>query len=313
MPTISVVIPILNEEETILDLYSQLTAVLETVCISEGLHKDKYEVIFVNDGSTDGSWNLIKKLHEDDRRIKGLCMSRNFGHHVAITAGLDFSRGEAVILLDGDLQDPPGEIPKLYSRFKEGYDLVYGIRQKRHDPLLKRVTSAIFWYLIRKFSRVDMPQGQTMLRIMSRRLVDVMKDMREYARFVHGMMAWPGFESSTVEVRHNPRSKGKSKYNFTKLLKLAFHAVTAFSIVPLRLSTYFGFLTSLISLLIGLYIVYRKIFLGIPLLGYASIIVSIFFIGGIQLLMLGIFGEYIGRTYQEVQRRPLYILKELIQ
>ena len=312
-PLLSVVIPILNEEQTILELYNQLTPVLEHICESESVDKNNYEVIFVNDGSTDRSWDEIKELNQKDRRITGICLSRNFGHHVAITAGLDYSKGKAVILMDGDLQDPPEEIPNLYSRFKEGYDLVYGIRQERHDPILKKITSVIFWYLLRKFSGVDMPQGQTMLRILSRKLVDVIKEMREYARFVHGMMAWPGFASSKVEVKHNPRREGKSKYTIPKLFKLAFHAVTAFSIVPLRLATYFGIFTALISLIAGLYFIYLKIFFGFPLLGYASIIVSVFFIGGLQLLMLGLFGEYLGRTYQEVQKRPLYILKEWIQ
>jgi len=309
----SVVVPILNEEPNLQELYQRLSVTLDSMCVDIGVSTTDYEIIFVDDGSKDNSWHIIKNIHEHDKRVKGLHLARNFGHHVAITAGLDFSRGQAVILMDGDLQDPPEEIPKLYGRLKEGYDLVYGIRQERHDPLLKKITSYIFWRLLRKFSGVNMPQGQTMLRILSRRLVDVLKEMKEYARFVHGMMAWPGFAASTVLVKHNPRMKGHSKYSITKLFKLAFHAITAFSIVPLRLATYFGFLSAIMSLTIGLYIIYLKVFLGIPLLGYASIIVSIFFIGGIQLLMLGIFGEYLGRTYQEVQKRPLYILKELIQ
>jgi len=312
-PFLSIVIPILNEEETILELYRRLMPVLETICRSEGENFENLEVIFVNDGSTDRSWSVISELNNKDHRIKGLCLSRNFGHHVAITAGLDFSKGQSVVLMDGDLQDPPEEIPQLYSKLKEGYELVYGIRRQRHDPVLKKLTSNIFWHFLRRFSGVDMPQGQTMLRILSRRLVDVMKEMKEYARFVHGMMAWPGFESTTVEVSHSPRTKGQSKYNISKLFKLAFHAVTAFSIVPLRISTYFGIFTALISLVIGIYFIYLKIFFGIPLLGYSSIIVSVFFIGGIQLLMLGLFGEYLGRTYQEVQKRPLYIIKELIK
>jgi len=309
----SVVVPVLNEEPNLQELYYRLSNVLDSLCHNEDFKPTDYEIIFVDDGSTDNSWHIIKTIHDQDKRVKGLNFAKNFGHHIAITAGLDCSKGRIVILMDGDLQDPPEEIPKLYSRFKEGYDLVYGIRQERHDPFLKKVTSTLFWYALRKFSRVNMPQNQTMLRILSRRLVDVMKGMREYARFVHGMMAWPGFKSSTVEVNHNPRTKGKSKYNISKLFKLAFHAITAFSIVPLRLATYFGLFTAVISLTTGIYFIYRKIFIGIPLLGYASVIVSVFFIGGIQLMMLGIFGEYLGRTYQEVQKRPLYILNEFLR
>lgn len=304
-PYFSVVIPIHNEEENIPELYNRLTAVMEKQLGS-------YEIIMVDDGSKDRSWELIKELHNKDQRVKGISFSRNFGHHIAITAGLDYAKGEAVILMDGDLQDPPEEIPRLYQKFKEGYDIVYGIRKERHDPFLKRLTSSIFWWVLRRFSGVDMPSGQTMLRVLNRRVVDVLKEMKEYARFIHGMMAWTGFHVTTVYVQHASRYRGKSKYNIPRLFKLAFHAVTSFSTVPLRLATYIGLISSLVSFLAGLYFIYRKVFFNIPILGYASIIVSIFFVGGIQLLVLGIFGEYLGRTYQEVQRRPLYIVRELL-
>jgi glycosyltransferase involved in cell wall biosynthesis len=300
----SVVIPVYNEEENILELYSRLTAQMEKL--------GTYEIIMVDDGSTDMSWGFIKELHEKDSRLKGLSFSRNFGHHIAITAGLDHAKGEKVILMDGDLQDPPEEIPKLYEKFNEGYDLIYGIREKRQDNILKKITSYLFWWILRRFSGVNIPQGQTMLRIMNRRIVGVIKEMREHARFIHGMMAWAGFKVSTLEIKHNPRIKGKSKYNLPKMFKLAFHAVTSFSTVPLRLATYLGLMSSFISLVVGIYFIYRKVFYGIPVLGYASIIISLFFIGGIQLLVLGILGEYLGRTYQEVQRRPLYITREII-
>ena len=304
IPDFSVVIPIYNEEENIPELYSRLTSVMEKL--------GSYEIIMVDDGSKDRSWELIRELHTKDPRVKGISFSRNFGHHIAITAGLDQARGNAIILMDGDLQDPPEEIPKLYEKFRDGYDIVYGIRKERHDPLLKKMTSYLFWLILRRFSGVDIPAGQTMLRILSKRVLEVLKGMREYSRFIHGMMAWTGFNMITVEVQHDPRRKGKSKYNIPRLFKLAFHAVTSFSTVPLRIATYVGLISSLISLIAGVYFIYKKIFYNIPILGYASIIVSIFFVGGIQLLMLGIFGEYLGRTYQEVQRRPLYIIKEFI-
>ncbi|MEK6692721.1 MAG: glycosyltransferase family 2 protein [Nitrospirota bacterium] len=300
----SVVIPVYNEEENIAELYRRLAAVMEKL--------GSYEIIFVDDGSKDRSWELIKEFHKKDPRIRGISFSRNFGHHIAITAGLDHAKGEAVILMDGDLQDPPEEIPRLYEKFTEGYDIVYGIRKERKDKITKKITSFIFWYILRRFSGVDMPRSQTMLRILSRRMVNVLKDMREYARFIHGMMAWAGFDVASVEVEHSQRLKGKSKYNIPRMFKLAFHGVTSFSTVPLKLAIYIGLISSFISLIVGLYFIYRKLFYNIPVLGYASIIVSLFFIGGIQLLMLGIFGEYLGRTYQEVQRRPLYILKEYI-
>jgi len=308
----SVVIPIHNEEENISELYRRLTVEMKKLCLDEGLSEDNYEIIFVNDGSTDRSWELIKKLHEDDPMIKGINFSRNFGHHIAITAGIDYAKGSAVILSDGDLQDPPEEIPKLYNEYKYGYDLVYGIRQHRQDPILKKITSYIFWWILRKFSGVNIPSNQTMLRIMSRRIIDVIKEMKEYSRFIHGMMAWVGFKVSTIEIRHSPRVRGKSKYNIPKLFKLAFHAVTAFSTLPLRLATYTGLICSFISLVFGIYFIWRQIFYGIPVMGFASIIVSIFFTGGMQLLVLGILGEYIGRTYQQGQQRPLYIVAEHI-
>ena len=312
-PELTITIPIYNEEENIPELYGRLTAVMEGLCSSKGYSPDSYEVIMVDDGSSDHSWQLIKGLHEKDRRVKGISFSRNFGHHIAISAGLDHARGEAVVLMDGDLQDPPEEIPKLYAKFQEGYDLVYGIRRERKDPVLKKATSFLFWWTLRRFSGVDIPRGQTMLRILSRRLVDVLRDMREYARFIHGMMAWAGFDVTTLEVVHSERKKGKSKYNIPRLFKLAFHGITSFSTVPLRLATYTGFLTSFVSFVVGLYIIYLKVFYDIPVIGYSSIIISIFFMGGIQLVVLGIFGEYLGRTYQEVQRRPLYIIDDKLE
>lgn len=311
-PLFSVVIPIFNEEENMIELHARLTKVLEGLCAEEGHPKDSFEIILVDDGSRDKSWPLIAELHGQDARVKGLSFSRNFGHHAAITAGIDSAQGQTVILMDGDLQDPPEELPRLYEKSKEGFDLVYGIRIERHDPLMKKLTSHLFWGILRRFSGVDMPMGQTMMRILSRRLVDSLKEMREYARFIHGMMAWVGFKSTTVLVAHSPRKRGVSKYNVARLFKLAFHAITSFSTVPLRIATYVGILSSVVSLLIGCFFIYRKIFFNIPVLGYASIIVAVFFVGGIQLLVLGILGEYLGRTYQEVQDRPIYIVRESI-
>jgi polyisoprenyl-phosphate glycosyltransferase len=306
----SVVIPIYNEEDNIPELCSRLSSVMQALCTTMKLSENCYEIIMVDDGSRDNSWQLISEIYAKDPRVKGISFSRNFGHHIAITAGIDQAKGRAVILMDGDLQDPPEEILSIHNKFQEGYDLVYGIRQQRKDPFLKKATSSLFWWMLRRFSGVDIPQGQTMLRILSRRLVDVLKEMKEHARFIHGMMAWTGFKVATLEVRHNPRTRGKSKYNIPKMFKLAFHAVTSFSTIPLRLATYIGLASSLISFFVGMYFLYKKIFLGIPVMGYASIVVSIFFVGGIQLLVLGIFGEYLGRTYQEVQRRPLYIVRD---
>jgi len=310
VPEFSIVIPIYDEEENIPELYRRVTEVMEKLGSNSREPGNCYEIIMVDDGSKDRSWHLISEIHAKDRRVRGIRFSRNFGHHIAITAGLDYAKGGVVVLMDGDLQDPPEEIPKLFGKFNEGFDIVYGIRKQRRDPLLKKMASYLFWWILRKFSGVDIPQGQTMLRILSRRLVDVIKEMKEHARFIHGMMAWAGLNVATVEVEHSPRTKGKSKYNVRGMIRLAFHAITSFSTIPLRFAIYTGFMSALISFLIGIYFLYKKIFYGIPVLGYASVIVSIFFVSGIQLLIFGIFGEYLGRTYQEVQRRPLYIVKD---
>lgn len=298
----SVIIPIYNEEENIPELYRRLTNVMEKL--------GAFEIIMVDDGSSDKSWQIIKDLHEKDSRVKGLSFSRNFGHHIAITAGLDYAKGETIILMDGDLQDPPEEIPKLLKKFNEGYELVYGIRKEKKDSILKRFASFVFWWFINGFSGISIPRNQTLLRIFDRKILEVLNSMRERSRFIHGMIAWTGFKTAMQEVEHAPRERGKSKYNVIKLFRLAFNAITSFSTLPLRLATYLGLLSAGVGMFYGFYFIYKKIFLGIPVLGYASIIVAVLFVGGIQLLILGIIGEYIGRIYQEVQARPIYILRE---
>src|SRR3989339_176975 len=276
----SIIIPVYNEEENVSELHRRLGTVMERL--------GTYEIIFVDDGSSDKSWQIIKDLHEKDSRVKGLSFSRNFGHHIAITAGMDHAQGKAIILMDGDLQDPPEEIPKLLKKFNEGYELVYGIRKEKKDSILKRFASFVFWWFINSFSGINIPRNQTLLRIFDRKILDALNSMRERSRFIHGMIAWTGFKTAMQEVEHAPRERGKSKYNVIKLFRLAFNAITSFSTFPLRLATYIGLLSSGIGLFYSLYFIYKKLFLGIPVLGYASIIVAVLFVGGIQLLMLGI-------------------------
>ena len=309
---LSVVAPIFNEEETVRELYDRLTKTLNAWCEKEGFQSDCYEIILVDDGSRDLSWQLIKELHKKDPRVKGIKFSRNFGHHIAVTAGLDHSKGKAVVLMDGDLQDPPEEIPKLYEKYKSGYDLVYGIRRERQDPFLKKVNSNLFWWVINALSGIHMPVGQTMMRIMSRRLLDAVISMREYSRFIHGMIAWTGFETTSIEVNHEARRKGESKYGIIRQLRLAAQAITSFSVKPLRLAIVLGIMVSMFSCVLGVYLIIKWMLFGYPVMGWASTIVSIFFMGGVQLFVLGIVGEYIGRIYQEAQKRPLYILSETL-
>jgi len=303
----SIVVPLYNEEENIPELYRRLTAVMNRLTSEE---TGDYEIILVDDGSSDQTWALVQELREKDSRVKGISFSRNFGHHIAITAGLDHAKAQTIILMDGDLQDQPEEIPRLHQKLLEGYDLVYGIRRVKKDSPMKRLNSSLFWWFLNKFSGIHIPRNQSLLRIFDRKVLDVVNNMRERARFIHGMIAWTGFRTALLEIAHAPRERGVSKYNMVKLFRLAFNAITAFSIVPLRLATYLGILSSGLGFFYALYFLYKKIFLGIPVLGYASIIVAVLFVGGVQLLILGIIGEYLGRIYQEVQARPIYIIRE---
>lgn len=307
---VSVVVPVLNEEGNVRALAGALTTVLTGLCSAEGLARDGWEVIFVDDGSQDGSWSLIESCHRDDPRIKGVRLSRRFGHHIAVTAGLDAARGAAVAVMDGDLQDPPGEIPALYAKHREGFDLVYGVRRVRQDPLLKRLNSRLFWWAMNRISGLDMPPNQMMLRIMSRRFADAVGQMRESQRFLHGMMAWAGFRVATVEVRHDPRRAGRTNYSFMRQLRLALYALTSFSTTPLRVASVLGLLTSAGSCLFGMWLIGKKFLYGYSVEGWASIITSMFFLAGVQLFVLGIMGEYIGKIYKEAQRRPLYFVSE---
>jgi len=309
---ISVVIPVLNEAGNVPELAQALVSVLSGLCAGEGASPEAFELIFVDDGSDDETWALIEAQNRNDPRVGGLRLSRRFGHHLAVTAGLDRAVGAAVVVMDGDLQDPPEEIPALYARLKDGFDLVYGIRQVRHDSLLKRINSQIFWRTMNRVSGLSMPPNQMMLRVMSRRFVDAIVSMRESARFVHGMMAWAGFRVTSVDVKHRERKAGRTKYSVIRQLSLAAYALTSFSTTPLRIASVLGFVTSAVSLTAGVMLVAAKFAYGYPVQGWASIITSMFFLGGLQMLILGIMGEYIGKTYKEVQHRPLYFISEAL-
>ena len=309
---LSVVVPAFNESGNVGPLVAELTETLTALGRAEGWPAEAWEVVFVDDGSRDDTWALIEAAHRADARIHGLKLSRQFGHHLAVTAGIDRAAGQAVVVMDGDLQDPPSAIPALYERHKAGFDLIYSTRVDRQDPLLKRVNSRLFWWAMNRVSGLHMPPTQMMLRMMSRRFVDALVQMRESQRFVHGMMAWTGFRVTSVEVQHRARHAGRTNYNFMRQLRLAVYAITSFSITPLRLASIVGLATSVISSLVGLALVVAKFLYGYPVEGWASVIISMYFLGGVQLLVLGIMGEYIGKTYKEVQRRPLYFISEAL-
>jgi glycosyltransferase involved in cell wall biosynthesis len=307
---LSVVIPAYNESGNVAELVRLLTATLDDLGRAEAWPHDAWEVIFVDDGSRDRTWELVEEAHRADPRVGGVRLSRQFGHHVAVTAGLDRAGGSAVVVMDGDLQDPPDAIPLLYEKRKAGFDLIYSLRQVRQDPLVKRINSRLFWWAMNRVSGLDMPHAQMMLRMMSRRFVDALGQMRESQRFVHGMMAWAGFRVAGIEVAHRPRFAGRSSYSVRRQLRLAVHAITSFSTTPLRIASVLGLITAVLSLAVGVYLLTGKFLYGYSVEGWASIVTSMFFLAGVQLFVLGIMGEYIGKTYKEVQRRPLYFISE---
>ncbi len=304
-PTLSVVIPIFNEEGVLPELYDRVTKIGETL-------SHPFEVIFVNDGSTDRSRDILSDLCRQDNRIRLIQLSRNFGHQVAITAGLDHATGEAVVVMDGDLQDPPEIIPRLVEKWQEGYEVVYAVREVRKgETAFKKLTAALFYRLIRAFTRFDIPKDTGDFRLMSRRAVAEFRSLRERARFVRGLVSWLGFRQTGIGFEREPRRAGETKYPFRKMFRFAMDAVTSFSHVPLHMATYFGFAVSALCFAYIVYAILLKLLTDAPILGWASLIVAILFMGGIQLITLGIIGEYIGRIYEEVKARPLYIVEEL--
>lgn len=302
---LSVAIPVFNEVDVLPELYSRLVSVLE------GTGKS-FEIILVDDGSSDMGWAVIEELHAKDARVKGVRLSRNFGQHIAITAGIDSARGDAVILMDADLQDRPEEIPRLLDKLAEGYDLVYGVRKNRQDRFMKRATSAFFWKMIRRLSGIDIPENQAMLRIMSRKFVDDFRLLRERNRFLGGLFSWLGHSQLGVEVEHGQRFKGATKYNLYRMLKLTFHAVTSFSHFPLQVAGMTGLAISSVSFFFVIWFLVRKLVFGISVVGWASTMVAILFLGGVQLAVLGLIGEYLGRVFTEVQKRPIYLVRQYL-
>ena len=301
----SIVIPIYNEEENLPELYNRLTDVMTSL-------QEPYEVIFVDDGSKDNSLNIMREMHQRDKRIKTISLSRNFGHQIAISAGIEYARGKAVIVMDGDLQDPPEVLPPFIQKWKEGWDAVYAIRRKRKENLLKRAAYAIFYRLLKKISSIDIPLDSGDFSIMDRKIVDILKSMPERTRFVRGIRTWVGFKQVGLEYERDKRFAGKPKYNFKKLVKLALDGLISFSYVPLKLAVSFGFVISGVSFLGAIATLFQRLFTDTTVPGYATTVISILFLGGIQLITIGILGEYIGRIYDEVKQRPLYIIQEII-
>jgi len=271
-------------------------------------HQLDYEVLFVDDGSRDGSWERMEALAAADPRVVLVRLSRNFGHQIAITAGVDAARGEAVALIDADLQDPPEVLIDMIARWREGYDVVYGRRTRRRgETWFKRTSAAGFYRVIRRLTSVDIPADTGDFRLMSRRVVDVLKQFKERNRFVRGMVAWIGWRQTAVEYERAERQAGETKYPLRKMLRFAADAIVSFSFAPLRLATGLGLIVSALSFAYAVYAVLARLLGWGVVHGWASLMVAVLFVGGVQLVSLGIIGEYVGRVYDEVKRRPLYV------
>jgi glycosyltransferase involved in cell wall biosynthesis len=304
-PTLSVVIPIFNEEETLEKLYERLRAALEKTA-------ESFEVVFVNDGSRDASERMLVEFHRRDPRFKSIHFSRNFGHQTALTCGLDHARGRAVVAMDGDLQDPPEVLPDLLARWREGYDVVYAVRQKRKEGVLKRTAYKGFYWLLRRVSYLDIPLDSGDFSLIDRRVIDILKQMPERNRFVRGLRTWAGFRQIGYEYAREARFAGESKYSLGKLMKLAFDGLVSYSYVPLRLVSNVGMLVSLSSLVYMGYLLVSRLFGGTPIAGWTSTVVILLVLGGVQLLSLGVIGEYVGRIFEEVKHRPHYVVRERV-
>jgi dolichol-phosphate mannosyltransferase len=301
-PVFSVVVPIWNEEPVIAEMYRRVTTVMDRT-------GERWELVCVNDGSRDRSLEMLLELRQSDSRVKVLDFSRNFGHQVAITAGMDFAEGDAVVVMDADMQDPPELIPQLIARWHAGYDVIYAVRTKREgETRFKLWTAGLFYRMIQAITSVDIPLDTGDFRLMDRRVVLAMRQLREKHRFMRGMSAWVGFRQTGVEYERAERFAGQTKYPVRKMVELALSAITSFSYLPLRLATYLGFIFAFLSLVGVLITVVLRLSGNLFFLGQATTLVSVLFLGGIQLIFLGIFGEYLGRIYDEVKNRPLYIV-----
>jgi polyisoprenyl-phosphate glycosyltransferase len=308
-PTFSVVAPVFNEEALVEEFCRRTVAALEPL-------GEPFELVLVNDGSRDRSPQLLRALHEADPRIKVLSFSRNFGHQLAITAGTDYAQGQAVIVIDSDLQDPPEVIPELIAKWREGYEVVYAVREEREgETWFKRTTASFFYRLIARITTVELPVDAGDFRLMDRRVVDSLARIREHHRFMRGLSVWVGFKSVGMPYKRHARKAGSTNYPLRKMLKFALDGITSFSYLPLQLATYMGFVTAALSLLFILIVVVMRLTVegaDAAFYGQASTLAAVLFIGAVQLISIGIIGEYVGRIYDEVKGRPLYIVAEAL-
>jgi glycosyltransferase involved in cell wall biosynthesis len=303
---LSIVIPAYNEDAVLPEFHRRVRSVLD------GLSCEA-EVIYINDGSTDHTLALLLELREQDKRVAVLDLSRNFGKEIALTAGLHQARGNAVIVIDADLQDPPELIPTLIKEWQNGYDVVYAKRARRDgETLFKKLSAAAFYRLMQRMSRIKLPEDTGDYRLLSRRAVDALNTLLEHHRFMKGLFTWIGYKQIAVLYDRDPRFAGETKWNYWRLWNLAIEGITAFTTAPLKFSTYIGLFTAFGAFLYGVYIMVRTIMFGNPVAGYPSLLVVMLFLGGVQLMSIGVLGEYIGRIFNETKQRPLYFINQYL-
>jgi dolichol-phosphate mannosyltransferase len=303
---LSIVIPIFNEEGNILELYRSLQEAIREV-------GKPYEIIYVNDGSSDRSTDLIRELHLSDPHVRLISFSRNYGHQVALTAGLQHSSGDIVITMDGDLQHPPLLIPQMIERWKNGFEIVQMVRTKQKEiGMMKSLFASGFYCMFSRIAEVDMDPNSSDFRLMSRKAVNVLNAMPEQHRFIRGLTYWMGFRSTKIEYVAPKRFAGEAKYSILKSARLASAGILSFSVFPLRASFYVGLTIASLSFLYALFAVYKRIFVGNIPMGYTDMMFFILFLGGVQLVFLGVIGEYLAKVFQEVRRRPLFVINEMI-
>ncbi|HJS29420.1 MAG TPA: glycosyltransferase family 2 protein [Anaerolineales bacterium] len=303
MSKFSIVAPIYNEIGNLPELYRRVSEVMDST-------GESWELILVDDGSSDGSTEKIIELYEGDHRVRPVVFARNFGHQIAVTAGLDYSRGDAVVIIDADLQDPPEVILDLIARWREGYEVVFAVRTEREgETWFKEFTARAFYRVIYRITDVSIPMDTGDFRLLDRKVVDVLCRMRERNRFLRGMSVWVGFRQVGVSYRREARFAGETKYPLRKMTRFATDAITSFSYFPLQLASYIGFISATLSILAIPFVIYLRLTGSGAFFGQATTLIAVLFIGGVQLISLGILGEYIGRVYDEVKHRPLYIVK----
>ena len=302
--TYSIVVPIYNEKDNIPELHRRVSEVMKST-------RKHWELVLVDDGSTDGSTDMIRELSKKDKHVRPVIFARNFGHQIAITAGWDYARGDAVVIIDADLQDPPELILEMAEKWKEGYEVVYAVRAEREgESWFKLWTASLFYRIIFRITDVEIPLDTGDFRLMDRKVVDVLKSMRERHRFPRGMSAWVGFKQIGVKYKRAARTAGETKYPFRKMFRLALNAITGFSYFPLQVATYIGFISAGIAAIAIPIVIYLRLTGSQAFFGQATTLIAVLFLGGVQLISLGILGEYIGRLYDEAKGRPLYIVRE---